>query len=110
MRRIKWPGMTLLGRIVIFLAAFAAAMVLQTVIGYYQTNYVLEPLEKRSENIQTISQFLNDVEACMTALENYRWDYGDTALLIDTVQENVRRSAGHLARIDADLETVGEAQ
>jgi len=102
--------MTLLGRIVLFLVAFAVAIVFQIGIGYYQTKYVLEPLEERSENIQAISQFLNDVEACMTALENYRWDYGDAALLIKMVQESEQRSAIHLERIGADLRLVGEEQ
>ena len=110
MGRIKWPRMTLLGRIVLFLSAFAVAMALQIGIGYYQTRYVLGPLEERSENIQAISQFLNDVEACMTALENYRWDYGDAAALIGTIQESELRSAAQLERIDADLRTVGEEQ
>lgn len=107
---IRWPRMTLLGRIALFLTAFAVAMALQIGIGYYQTSYVLGPLEQRSENIQTISRFLNDVEACMTALENYRWDYGDTALLIETVRESRQRSAAHLERIDADLQVVSEEQ
>lgn len=110
MRRIKWPQMTLLSRIVLFLAAFGAAMALQIGIGYYQTKYVLEPLEKRSESIQNISQFLNDVESCLTALENYRWDYGDTASLIETVQESRQRSAGRLAQIETDLRAVSEEQ
>ena len=110
MRRVKWPRMTLLGRIALFLAAFGLAMALEIGIGYYQTKYVLEPLEKRSESIQTISQFLNDVEACMTALENYRWDYGDTATLLETVQASRQRSASHLARIDTDLRMVSEEQ
>lgn len=110
MRRIRWPRMTLLGRIALFLAAFAAAMVLQIGIGYYQTNYVLEPLKKRSESIQTVSQFLNDMEACMTALENYRWDYGDAASLIAEVRNGADQAAGHLERIDTDLRTVGEEQ
>ena len=46
MSRIKWPQMTLLGRIVLFLSAFGAAMALEIGIGYYQTSYVLEPLGK----------------------------------------------------------------
>ena len=110
MGRIRWPRMTLLGRIVLFLSAFGAAMVFQIGIGYYQTKYVLEPLEKRGESIQTISQFLNDVEGCMTALENYRWDYGDAAALIETVQESQRRSAAHLQDIETDLRVVSEEQ
>lgn len=110
MGRFRWPQMTLLGRIVLFLSAFGAAMALQIGIGYYQTRYVLEPLEKRSESIQTISRFLNDMEACMTALENHRWDYGDTASLIETVQEGQRRSAAHLEDIETDLRVVSEEQ
>ena len=110
MNRIKWPQMTLLSRIVLFLAAFGAAMALQIGIGSYQTKYVLEPLEKRSESIQNISQFLNDVESCLTALENYRWDYGDTASLIETVQESRQRSAERLAHIETDLRAVSEEQ
>lgn len=110
MPRIGWPQMTLLGRIVLFLTAFGAAMALQIGMGYYQTKYVLEPLEKRSESIQTISRFLNDVEACMTALENYRWDYGDSASLIETVEESRQRSAGHLENIETDLRVVSEEQ
>lgn len=110
MRRIRRPQVTLLGRIALFLTAFGTAMILQIGIGSYQTRYVLEPLERRSESIQTISQFLNDVEACMTALENHRWDYGDTLSLIAAVQENGQRAAGHLEHIGADLRTVGEEQ
>ena len=110
MGRIRCPRMTLLGRIVLFLAAFGAAMAFQIGIGYYQTKYVLEPLERRSESIQNISRFLNDVEACMTALENHRWDYGDTAALIETVQESRQRSAAHLEHIETDLRVVSEEQ
>jgi len=110
MGRIRWPQKTLLGRIVLFLTAFAVAMALQIGIGYYQTSYVLGPLEQRSENIQTISRFLNDVEACMTALENYRWDYGDTASLIETLRDSQQRSAAYLERIDSDLREVSEEQ
>lgn len=110
MRRIRLPHMTLLGRIVLFLAVFGAAMALQIGIGYYQTKCVLEPLERGSESIQTISRFLNDVEACMAALENYRWDYGDIAALIEAVQESEQRSAAHLEHIDADLGSVSEEQ
>ena len=110
MRRIKRPRMTLLGRIALFLSAFGAAMAIQIGIGYYQTKCVLEPLEKRGESIQNISQFLNDVEGCMTALENYRWDYGDTTSLIETVRESQQRSAARLENIETDLRVVSEEQ
>ena len=101
---IKWPRMTLLGRIALFLAVFGAAIALQIGIGYYQSKYV------RSGTTQTISQFLNDVEGCMAALENYRWDYGDAAALIASIQSSREHSAGHLALIRADLGAVSEEQ
>lgn len=110
MRHIERPRMTLLGRIALFLSVFGAAMALQIGIDYYQAAYVLAPLEQRSESIQTISRFLNDVEACITALENYRWDYGDIEALLNTVQTSRERSAAHLASIDTDLRVVSEEQ
>lgn len=110
MRLGKRLRMTLLGRIALFLTAFGAAMALQIAIGYYQGKYVLEPLARHSESIQTISRFLNDVEACMAALENYRWDYGDAGALLDTVRTGREQAASHLGRIDAGLHSAGEEQ
>ena len=46
----------------------------------------------------------------MTALENYRWDYGDTASLIETVQARASESAANLEQIDVDLTVVSEEQ
>lgn len=108
MRHFPRPHLTLLSRIVLFLAAFGAALLLQMGIGSYQTQYVMEPMERRTEGIQAISQFLNDVEGCMTALEDYRWDYGDTAALIVTLRQNQGASQMHLVDIPADINQVSE--
>lgn len=108
MQHFPRPHMTLLSRIVLFLTAFGAALLLQMGIGTYQTQYVMEPMEQRTDGIQAISQFLNDVEGCMTALEDYRWDYGDTAALISTLRQNQNASERHLVDIPADINQVSE--
>ena len=110
---MKYEGftkMTLLNRIIAFLVAFSAMILLQMGISRYQSTHVLEPLEERTGSIQSISQFLNDVEGCMLALENYRWDFGDTEELITTLRQQQKSSADHLKQIDRDLGQVSEEQ
>lgn len=109
MRSFK-PRFTLLTRIILFLAAFAATLALQLGIGRYQSFYVWGPMEQRTMNIQEISQFLNDVEGCMTALENYRWDYGNADSLIGELKAHLAGSKLHLAKIQMELGQVSEEQ
>lgn len=110
MLRMPKVRFTLLTRIMLFLLAFAAALILQIGISRYQSTHVLKPMEQRTKNIQVISQFLNDVEDCMTALENYRWDYGNAFALVSTLKENKSSSAKNLAQIQMELAVVGEEQ
>lgn len=110
MKRLRLPRMTLLNRIVCFMAAFCVVLLLQIGIGNYQTVYVLVPLEERTQNIQSISQFLNDVEGCMQALESYRWDYGETDVLVSTLRTQQESSVAHLEQIDSELGQVSEEQ
>lgn len=110
MARFRLPQLTILGRIVLFLAAFFTVLMLQLGISHYQSKYIMEPLDQRTENIQTISQFLGDVEGCMTALEKHRWDLGDAASLVVTIREYREASQPHLDNISSDLPEVSEAQ
>lgn len=110
MKTTKFIRYSLLNRILCFLVAFTAAIIMQVGISQYQSNHVLEPLEQRTGSIQSISQFLNDVEGSMLALENYRWDFGDTAELITTLRQQQRESAAHLSQINMDLHQVSEEQ
>lgn len=110
MRRFYGPRVGLLARIVLLAVAFAVAVVLQIGIGQYQSTHVFEPMEEGTRNIQAISQFLNQVESCMTALENYRWDYGNAASLITTLREHKLASQQNLNQIQMDLSRVGEEQ
>lgn len=110
MKLKKFSKMSLLNRIIGFLLAFGAMILLQITISWYQTTHVLEPLEERTESIQSISQFLNDVEGAMVALENYRWDFGDTNALVGTLRQQQTESDKHLKEIDRELGVVSEEQ
>jgi len=99
---------TLLGRIALFLTAFGTALLLQIGITSYQTSSVIAPMERRTAEIQAISQFLNEVEGCMNTLENYRWDYSDPATLIVALRQHQSVSASHLSEIHADIGQVSE--
>ena len=110
MKWLPFRHMTLLNRIVWFVIAFAATLVLQIGISRYHTEYVLNPLERRMYSIQSISQFLNDVEACMDTMANYRWDYGDTVAFVAELRDWQTESAGHLGQIRCGIGEVSEDQ
>lgn len=96
------PRRTLLGRIVLFLIIFGIAFFLQMGIGQYQSRYIMKPTEERTEDIQTISQFLDSVEGCMRTLEEYRWDYGDTAAATDAVESYLSAASRQIEGIRAE--------
>lgn len=110
MKKIFRPQMTLLSRIVLSFFAFCASLLLQMGIGRYQAKSVFAPLEKNTKNIQEISQMLNSVENCLTALEDYRWDYGDATALTVQITETIKSSQQHLQNIQTDIHAVSEEQ
>ncbi|MGN0975752.1 MAG: histidine kinase, partial [Gemmiger sp.] len=97
-------------RIYLFLAAFGAAMFALLAVDYGKSRYVLEPLERQTNNIYAISRFLNCVENGLNDLENYRWDYGDADRLTKSLKQQRRDAARYLDMIEKDLDTVGEEQ
>lgn len=110
MKWLSFRHMTLLNRIMWFVVAFAATLVLQIGISRYQTKSVLNPLEQRMYSIQSISRFLSDVEGCMDAMENYRWDYGDTEAFLADIRDRLTESANHLDWIRCQIGQVSEEQ
>ena len=108
MKRFQRPRYALLGRIILFLIVFGAAFLLQMGISQYQSRYIMKPMEERTENIQTISQFLDSVEDCMAALGEYRWDYGDTDALINNLQNYLVTASGHIKEIHTEIREVSE--
>lgn len=110
MRKIFRPQMTLLSRIVLSFFAFCASLLLQMGIGRYQVQSVFSPLEESTKNIQEISQLLNSVENCLTALKDYRWDYGNPETLTKQLTETIKDSQQHLQNIQTDINRVSEEQ
>ena len=108
--RNKRQHMTLVNRLILFFGSFCIVLLFQSGMGNYQKEHVLEPLEMRNDNIQSISQFLNDLETTMRLLEDYRWDYGDGEALILSLKESQMKSAEHLAEVQSELGEVGENQ
>ena len=108
MKRFQRSRYTLLGRIILFLTVFGAAFLLQMGIGQYQSRYIMKPMEERTEDIQTISQFLDSVEGCMAVLGEYRWDYGDVDALIANLKDHLTAASRHIGDIHAELPEVSE--
>ena len=84
---------TLKQRMVLCLTAFFAALAAQIVLSFYQSGTVLRELDDQMGNFNAISRFQNGVERSLTALDDYRWEYGDTDAL--------------LAELDSRLEEIG---
>lgn len=103
-------NLSLMRRIYLFVAAFGAALFILLGVDYYQNRYVLEPLERQTSNIYTISRFLNCIEGSLQCLDDYRWDYGDAAALIAELRQDKANAAQYLAGIEKDLAVVGEDQ
>ena len=108
MAHVRLSRFTLLGRLVLFLIAFGASLLFQLGVSRYQSEYVLEPMAERTENIQTISRFLNGVENCMAELDDYRWDYGNAETLIADMEASLSETAERSAAIHADIRESGE--
>lgn len=100
--------LTLMGRIILFLTVFGVLLLLQAGIGWAQSQYILKPLEERTEQIQTISRFLSDTERCMAVLEDHRWDYGDAQTLVEDLNDYLQSAAQQRKAIGGVLGEVSE--
>ena len=108
MNKLRRPGRTLSGRIILFLILFGFALFMQVVLWRYQSTRVLKPTQERIETIQTISQFLDGTSACVTALADFRWDKGDAASLTAHVQSYREAAKKQLPVIHAEPGAAGE--
>lgn len=108
MNRPSLPGRTLSGRIILFLFLFGIALLMQVILWRYQSTRILTPTQERIETIQTISQFLDGTSACVTALADYRWDYGDVDALTAGVRAYREAAERQLPLIHAEPGTASE--
>ncbi len=102
--------LTLKGRIILFLTAFFAALMVQMYVNHYQSNVVLDQLGRHTGNFHSISQFSSGISRQLTALENFRWENGDANALMQNLQSGSTTADTWLWRIDGDLREVGEEQ
>ena len=101
---------TLKQRMVLCLTAFFAALAAQIVLSFYQSGTVLRELDDQMGNFNAISRFQNGVERSLTALDDYRWEYGDTDALLAELDSAFSVTNAWLWRIDGSLDTVSEEQ
>lgn len=92
------------------LAAFFVALAAQIVLSFYQSGTVLRELDDQMGNFNAISRFQGGVERSLTALDEYRWEYGDADALQDELDAAASTMNAWLWRIDGSLDTVSEEQ
>ena len=97
-------------RIGLCFAAFFAALAAQIVLSFYQSNTVLRQLDEQMGNFNAISRFQNGVERSLSAMEDYRWEYGDGEALLTELHGSFSVMNAWLWRIDGDLHTVSQEQ
>ena len=106
---VRW-SMTLKQRITLGLAAFLLALAAQIFLGFYQSGTVLRELDDQMGDFNAISRFQGGVERSLTALNDYRWEYGDSDALLEELDASFSTTNAWLWRIDGGLDTVGEEQ
>lgn len=110
MEQKKLSSPSLVRQVLTFLVVFLLVLLAELGLNYYQTQRVILPQQQRIRQIRLISQYLNSLEDSMRALENYRWDYGDTQALIDQVTQHQEASSSFLSQIDTGLTSGSEEQ
>ena len=101
---------TLKQRMILCLTAFFVALAAQIVLSFYQSGTVLRELDDQMGNFNAISRFQNGVERSLTALDEYRWEYGDTDAFLTELDSAFSTMNAWLWRIDGSLDTVSEEQ
>lgn len=103
-------SMTLKQRITLGLAAFLLALAAQIFLSFYQSGTVLRELDDQMGRFNAISRFQDGVERSLTALSDYRWEYGDADELLMELDAAFSTTNAWLWRIDGDLSMVSEEQ
>ena len=103
-------SMTLKQRITLGLAAFLLALAAQIFLSFYQSGTVLRELDDQMGRFNAISRFQDGVERSLTALSDYRWEYGDADELLTELDAAFSTTNAWLWRIDGDLSMVSEKQ
>lgn len=100
--------MTLKQRISLGLAAFLLALAGQIFLSFYQSGAVLNQLDAQMGDFHAISRFQDGVERSLTALGDYRWEYGDADALLTELDGAFSTTNAWLWRIDGSIGSVSE--
>ena len=98
--------MTLKGQISLCLAAFFLALAGQIFLSFYQSGTVLRELDDQMGNFNAISRFQNGVERSLSAMEDYRWEYGDAKALTEELHSAFSVTNAWLWRIGTSLNSL----
>lgn len=107
---VRHRHISLRTRVMVFLAAFVASLLMQQYLGFVQSNYILGRMDRQTGNFHAISQFLSGVEATGSALDAYGWAYDDAAELSAALDRNLYVCDNWLAHIESDLAVVSEGE
>jgi len=102
--------LNLFHRIFLFLIVFVLCIFLQLGISAYKEKYIMNPIQKSSGNVQTISLVLNAFGQTRELLSSYRWDFGDIAALVSGLRRESQIVEDNLGKIDSDISSVGVDQ
>ena len=102
--------LNLFHRIFLFLIVFVLCIFLQLGISAYKEKYIMNPIQKSSGNVQTISILLNSVRHTRDILSSYRWDFGDVAALVANLRRERDVAEKNLAKIDTSIASIGVEQ
>ena len=98
--------MTLKGQVSLCLAAFFLALAGQIFLSFYQSGTVLRELDDQMGNFNAISRFQNGVERSLSAMEDYRWEYGDAKALTEELHSAFSVTNAWLWRIGTSLNSL----
>jgi len=94
----------------LFLGVFVFTIIFQLSLTNFQSQYVMNPISERTGNIQSISQFIHYVSKSMDELNNFRWEYGDSIVLITNLNSYHLQALNYLKQINSELKQIGKEQ
>ena len=101
---------SILAKTVLFLSVFMLALTAEVMINRIQRIRVMDPLDREMHNIQAVSGFLHATEDAASALENYKWDYGDAAGLISEIRQDLSVMDRENGIIEKDVSRLSREQ
>ena len=101
---------TLKQRITLYLGAACAVLVAMAAMDFYQSGVVLGEMDRLMGNFNAISHFQGGVERGLSALEDYRWEFGDEDDLLAELRAATNTTNAWLDSIDGEIDTTSEEQ